>query len=119
MIAAQIVLEARLLGRVEARAENGDRRAQLMGGVGREAALPRDAGVEPSQRAIDGLDERNDLRRHALQRQTLMQRVHVDARRLGGDGVQRTQAPAHSDPGGRAAHQNRHDEIGRRPAQVL
>ncbi|WP_245511938.1 hypothetical protein [Methylosinus sp. sav-2] len=88
MIAPQIGLEARLLGRIETRAEDGHRRAKFMRRIGGESAMPLDTGVETRKRAIHGLDQRPNLRGHASERQSPMQRVHVDASRLGGDDAQ-------------------------------
>ncbi len=65
-----ILQEARLLGaggeRVEPGLQDGDGRAQLVGGVGDEAFLLLVAVVEALQGVVDGGDQRNDLGRYIV-----------------------------------------------------
>jgi hypothetical protein len=60
-VAVEIMEEVRLVRRVEARAQDRDRREQFMRGVGGEAPLPPGAVLEPSQSAIDRVEQGRDL----------------------------------------------------------
>ena len=60
-VAGEIAEEARLVRRVEARAQDRDRREQLMRGVGRKASLPPGAVLEPRERGVDRLEQGRDL----------------------------------------------------------
>lgn len=90
-VALYLPFERVVVHGVGPRVENGDRRAQFMRGVGGEAPLPGDAGVEAGQRFVHRLHERQNLDRHFAFGKTLIERIHVDAGCVSGRGVQRGQ----------------------------
>ncbi len=55
--------------RLDPRAQDRERRAQLMGGVGGELALHAKTVLETIERLVDGGDQRHDLARDLLGRQ--------------------------------------------------
>ncbi|WP_428991326.1 hypothetical protein [Methylocapsa aurea] len=68
--------------RLDTRHQYRDRRPQFMRGIGVEAALPRDSGVDSRQRVIYRDHERGDLVRHVAFREPLIERLGVDSSRL-------------------------------------
>ena len=53
-------------------AEDGERRAQLVGGIGGELALAAEALIQAIEGAVDGGDQRLQLARQSLLRQPVM-----------------------------------------------
>jgi hypothetical protein len=80
---ADIVQELLLLpaGRhcLEIGVQDGDRRAQLMRGVGQKALLLSIAVIETRQRRVHGLDERKHFLRDILDGKSLASAINVDA----------------------------------------
>jgi hypothetical protein len=90
---------------LEARAHDGERRAQLVRGIGGEAPHARDAGVEARERAVHRRDDRPDLGRHACRDDALPNRFEIDAlgrlRRPPQRAERLAQPEEHDDAGGR------------------
>ncbi len=78
----------------------GQRRAQLVRGVGDELALRFEGSVEPLEQVIEGVPEFLELVLRAVERQTLVQAGGGDPAGRAGDGPDRSQHPAGDEPAG-------------------
>ena len=93
---------------VDAAAQDGERRAQLMRGVGRELALHPKPGLEAIERLVHRLHQRQDLLRNALRRQPHIGSLRIDLLRHLRRAEQRPQSPAEDhDVDGQQEQENR------------
>ena len=99
--------------RLDFRAQDGQRRAQLMRRVGHEFLLHREAMLQPVQRLVDRAHQRQDVARHARLRQPDIGARRPDLLRQGGRFLQRMQRLAEDQQvDAQQRQQDRHDHPG-------
>ena len=89
----------------------GQRRAQLVRGVGDELALGFERRVEPLEQFVEGVAEFLELVLGPVERETLVQARGGDPLRRAGDGPDAAQHPAGDEPAGQEG-KHRHDRQG-------
>ncbi len=79
---------------IEMGRQDGERRAELVCGVGREIALGAKTAIEPVQCGIDRMHRRRQFTRQALDRQAPLALARRNQRCFTGQFLQRAEAPA-------------------------
>ena len=114
--AALVVLRG-ALRHLRLHADAGDRCAQLVRGVGGEAALARQLLVHALEQAVERAHQRAHLGQHAVLGQRL-QRVRVARGHAGAQGAQRAHGAAHRPPDAGRQQRQRHQQRQQRAAQA-
>ncbi|MNX67467.1 hypothetical protein D3C86_985980 [compost metagenome] len=85
-----------------------DRRAQLMGHVGRHLAQLHEASAEAIEHGIEGVDHRQQFQRRTLAVEALAEVAHADALCMLGHAPHRQQAALHQHVAGQCQQNRRH-----------
>ena len=90
---AQRICQLAILDHVDLGAQDRERRAQLMRGVGGKLPLRAETGIEPVERLVDRAHQRQHLARHAGFRQSELDAVGADLSGQGRSDDQRLHRP--------------------------